>query len=68
MSYFLINKFRIGKLIYKDYKWVRNNLWYDNSYDNNLSLFMVIECLNLNNLDDVLYLGKLIKGIVWWVC
>lgn len=68
MSYFLINKFRIGKLINKDYKWVRNNLWYDNSYDNNLGLFMVIECLNLNNFDDVLYRGKLIKGIVWWVC
>lgn len=47
---------------------MRNNLWYDNSYDNNLSLFMVIECLNLNNFDDVLYRGKLIKGIVWWVC
>lgn len=47
---------------------MKNNLWYDNSYDNNLSLFMVIECLNLNNFGDVLYRGKLIKGIVWWVC
>lgn len=68
MSYFLTNKSRIGKPINKDYKRVRNNSWHDNSQDNNSNLFMVTECSNLNNFDDVLYRGKSIKGTVWWAC
>lgn len=65
MSYFtLTNKSRIGKPINKDYKRVRNNSWHDNSHDNNSSLFMVTECSNLNNFDDVLYRGKSIKQLL----
>lgn len=65
---FLTNKSRIGKPINKDYKRVKNNSWHDNSHDNNSGLFMVTECSNLNNFDDVLYRGKSIKGTVWWAC
>lgn len=68
MGYFLTNKSRIGKPINKDYKRVKNNSWHDNSHDNNSGLFMVTECSNLNNFDDVLYRGKSIKGTVWWAC